>query len=437
MDYREAIDYIHGTLRFGSKLGLENIKYLLELMDNPQDKLKFVHVGGTNGKGSTVSFISTILMESGYRVGIFTSPYIERFTERIKVNEEEIQEKELAYITEFVKSKVEIMVEEGKNHPTEFEIVTAIAFQYYLQKKCDIVVLEVGLGGRFDSTNVIKPPLVSVITSISYDHMEFLGDTLEKIAFEKAGIIKESSSVVLYPQEESVTKVFEEACKNNNAALHKVNIEDIKIKSCEIMNQTFDYMEFQNMQISLVGKHQVNNAVVALKTIKVLKSKGFNLPDEQIKTGLLNTKWAGRLEIILEEPYFLIDGAHNIGGAESLAQAIKENFPCKRKIFILGVLRDKDYKTILKTIAPLADIIITLTPFSNRALSSEELAIEASKYCDNVIIGDTVDDAVNLSLEISNSDDLICAFGSLYIIGHIRTKLKLIKEKKNCKKVLV
>ena len=213
MDYDQAIEYIHSTFKFGVKLGLENIKALLDLMDNPHKKLKYVHVAGTNGKGSTVAFISSILIESGYRVGIYTSPYIQRFTERIRVNTDEISKQDLARITSFVRDKVESMVSMGLNHPTEFEIVTAIAFQYFFEKGCDIVVLEVGLGGRFDSTNVIDNPLVSVITTISYDHMDILGDTLSKIAFEKAGIIKDGTHVVLYPQSKDAERVLEEICR--------------------------------------------------------------------------------------------------------------------------------------------------------------------------------------------------------------------------------
>ena len=275
MDYKEALDYIHGTMKFGVKLGLQNIEKLLGFMGNPHKKLKYVHVGGTNGKGSTVAFISSILMESGYRVGIYTSPYLQRFTERIRINDKEIPQSELAQITCFVKENVKKHIEAGGAHPTEFEIVTAIAFQYFFENECDIVVLEVGLGGRFDSTNIIDSPLVSVITTISYDHMNILGDSLEKIAFEKAGIIKNNGDVVLYPQDEEVEKVFLNVCGERNAVLHKVSFDSIRIEDAGIDGQTFSWMDHKGLKISLLGDHQVKNSIVALKTVEILKEKGF------------------------------------------------------------------------------------------------------------------------------------------------------------------
>jgi dihydrofolate synthase/folylpolyglutamate synthase len=420
MNYKEALEYIHGTRKFGCKLGLENIKTLLGMLENPHEKLKYVHVAGTNGKGSTVAFISNILIESGYRTGVFISPYIERFTERIRVNREEIPREDLARITEVVKEKVDEMLNKGLFHPTEFEIVTAIAFQYYYEMKCDIVVLEVGLGGRFDSTNVINTPLVSVITSVSYDHMNILGNTLSQIAFEKAGIIKNNSDVILYPQEIEVEKVIESACNQRNSSLHKVKFSDIQPIDYSIEGQTFNYGLHENLKIKLLGGHQLKNAVVALETCKLLNLKGLKITDETIRKGLEETNWPGRMEVICKNPLVLIDGAHNIDGVKVLAENISTYFSSKKKIFIIGVLKDKEYKAMIEVIAPVADKIITVTPLSERALSAVELADIIKPYCKDVLVSDTIENGIMTAIQIYSNDGIICAFGSLYYIGEVR-----------------
>jgi dihydrofolate synthase / folylpolyglutamate synthase len=423
MNYNDALDYIHATNKFGWKLGLHNIGRLLELMGNPQDKLKFVHVAGTNGKGSTVAFMSSILMEAGYKVGIYTSPYIERFTERMKVNKKEIGQDDLARLTMLVKEKIELMVSMGETHPTEFEIVTAIAFQFFYESGCEIVVLEVGLGGRFDATNIIKPPEVAVITTISYDHMSILGNTLPEIAFEKAGIIKKGGDVLLYPQAPEVELVFESVCNERSAQLFKVDTDEAEIVEFNADGQVFNYNSYENLRISLLGDHQVRNAVMALRTAEILKSKGFRITEEALRTGLQNAKWPGRLEVVNREPLFIIDGAHNAEGARMLAAALNKYFPNKRKIFIIGVLKDKDYQSLIEAVTPMADKCITVTPASERALSASDLAIFVSTYCKDVLTSDTIEWAVRTSLQLSENDDLICAFGSLYYIGEIRKML--------------
>jgi len=420
MDYQEALNYIHGTLKFGWKLGLHNIGALLELMENPHKKLKYVHVAGTNGKGSTVAFISSILMESGYKVGIYTSPYLERFTERIKINNTEISENDLSRITELVKQKVDIMIGRGENHPTEFEIITAIAFQYYYENNCDIVVLEVGLGGRFDSTNIIDTPEVAVITTINYDHMSILGNTLEEIAFEKAGIIKKDGDVVLYPQIDAIDRLFDSICVERNARLHRVDYGTLKLITFGIEGQEFDYSGFKSLRISLLGEHQIRNAAVALEACKLLTEKGFKISESAIRQGLKNARWPGRLEIVNKSPLFLIDGGHNSEGAKTLCEALNKYFPEAKKVFIIGVLRDKDYKTMVEAIVPIADQVITVTPESDRALPAEELAIFIKSYCKSVIASDKIEDAIETSLKVSTLDSVICAFGSLFYIGKVR-----------------
>ncbi len=423
MNYDEALAYIHGTYKFGIKVGLHNIKRLLELMGNPHKQLKYVHVAGTNGKGSTVAFISSILKEAGYKVGVYTSPYIQRFTERIRINDTEILKEELAGITAFVKEKIDIMLASGEQHPTEFEIVTAVAFQYFAEKKCDIVVLEVGLGGRFDSTNIIDAPLVSVITTINYDHMHILGDTLAEIAFEKAGIIKENCEVVLYPQIEEVHSVFLKVCSERNANLHEVDFSGLSITEFGIGGQSFTCGEYRSLKISLLGQHQPKNAMVALKAIEILRSLGYGISTEAIERGLAGTRWPGRLEVLLYKPVFLIDGAHNAEGANALTQALKRYFPNKKIKFIIGIVRDKDLKPVLEAVADIAHSFITVTTGTERAMPAKELAKFIKPYCKNVTVGDTIENAVRTSLEAAADDDVICAFGSLYYIGQVRELL--------------
>lgn len=421
MNYEEAINFIHSTYKFGSKLGLENMRILLDLMDNPQKKLKFIHVAGTNGKGSTTAMIGSIIQEAGLKVGIYTSPYIQRFTERMRVGNEEITAEKLAKITEYVKEKISIMIDRGHNHPTEFEVVTAIAFQYFLDEKCDIVVLEVGLGGRFDATNIIESPEVAVITSISLDHTAILGDTLSKIAFEKAGIIKEYSKVILYEQSEEVEAVIKETCIDKKAELNIVDFDELTSMEYDMFGQSFDYEIYSNMHISLLGDHQLKNACVAIKAVEKLKANGWPISNEAIKDGLKKAKWAGRLEVLSYNPLFLIDGAHNEDGARALVAAIKKYFPAKKVTFIFGMLKDKDYHSVISLASTVADKFIAVTPPNERALPSDILMSILSKYCNNVSKSDTIEEAVNIAKKEWSEDSLICAFGSLYYIGEVRS----------------
>lgn len=420
MNCEEAMDYIHGTLHFGSKLGLESIGRLLELLDHPHKKLRYVHVAGTNGKGSTVAFIGSMLQEAGYKVGVYTSPYLLRFTERIRVNGEEITPEALAQLTTRVSRQTTRMVEEGWEHPTEFEIITAIAFLYFAECGCDFVVLEVGLGGRFDATNIIDTPEVAVITTISYDHMNILGDTLEKIAYEKAGIIKPGGKVVLYPQLAEEERVIEEACRQRNAELHKVEFDSLHIHRYGTEGQSFDYGAFTWLDIGLLGFHQTRNAAVALEAVMLLQENGFEIGEGAIRRGLQKACWPGRFEVVSREPLVLIDGAHNAEGAMVLAENLRQYFPDHKITFVFGVLRDKDYKEIVEYIAPLAHGFVAVTPANERALPKEELAIFLSGYCKNVSLGDTIEAAVTSALQNVSENDLICAFGSLYYIGEVR-----------------
>lgn len=428
MNYEEALEFIEKSHKFGMKLGLENTFKLLELLGNPQDKLKFIHVAGTNGKGSVCSFISSILKEEGYKVGLYTSPYLETFTERIRLNGNNIPEKDVARIITIMKEKIDKMVSEGYSYPTEFEIETVMAIYYYYEQEVDYVVLEVGLGGRYDATNVIKP-LVSVITSISLDHTGILGDTLGKIAYEKAGIIKEDSIAVVYKQSKEAEEVIKSICKEKNTRHVEADFENLVIKKSDINSQIFDCIiideKFENMEISLIGDHQINNAVLALTVIKVLKDeKNIKISDNSIKKGLTNTKWAGRIEKIGDNPIFIIDGAHNEDGAKSLARALENHFNGKKMTLLIGMLKDKDIDSVLQILINKFEKVITTTPDSDRAINSEELKEMIEKYIDNVISIPKIEDAVKYVFENTKNDEIIISAGSLYMIGHIRQLVK-------------
>ena len=431
MNYQESLKYIADTHKFGIRLGLDSTGKLLELLGNPQENLKVVHVAGTNGKGSVCSFVANILKEEGYKVGLYTSPYLETFTERIRVNGENIPEEDVARIITIIKDKIEIMVSEGYSAPTEFEIVTAMAFYYYNEQKMDYVVLEVGLGGRFDSTNVIKNPLVSVLVSISLDHIGVLGDTIGKIAYEKAGIIKENGAVIVYKQVKEAEDVIKEVCNEKNAEYIEVNFNDVEVKKSDIYSQVYDCIvmdeKFDNLEIKLIGDHQINNSIVALNVIKYLRdNKNVEVSNESIEKGLLNTKWPGRIEKIKENPMFIIDGAHNEDGAKSLDKALEKNFPNKKLTMLIGMLADKDIDSVLEILMPRFNKVITTTPANDRAISCEELKNKISKYVEDVTAVENIEEAVKYTLDNANEDDIIISAGSLYMIGTVRT---LVNEK--------
>lgn len=426
MNYNEALQFIHESHKFGMRLGLDNIKKLLELLGNPQNNLKIIHVAGTNGKGSTCSFISSILKESGYKVGLYTSPFLETFTERIRVNGENIQEEEVGKIVSLIKEKIEIMVSEGYSYPTEFEIVTAMAFYYYNQEKVDFVALEVGLGGRYDATNVIDKPVVSAITSISLDHTGILGDTLGKIAFEKGGIIKEDCPTIVYPQQEEASEVIKNICAEKKSKYIECDFKNIEIKSSNINSQIYSCningKELRDLEIKLIGAHQIKNSIVALNVIEYLNDiKITNISEENIRKGLLETKWPGRIEKISENPMFIIDGAHNEEGAKSLANSIDKYFENKNKILVIGMLEDKDIESVLDLLIPKFNNVITTTSDNPRAIDANKLKEKIERYNIEVTCKPNIKEAVDYALEISNKDDVIISAGSLYMIGNVRT----------------
>jgi dihydrofolate synthase/folylpolyglutamate synthase len=461
MTYEEARNFIDQSNQYGSKLGLEAVTELLSRLGNPQEQVKVIHVAGTNGKGSTTAYIASILAMEGYKIGRYISPAVFSYRERIqltcsKAGTDEKEQKEIHLLkscltedsfadinctenstvlkvadTEFIsrqgvidaigriKPACEAMVKEGFSHPTTFEIETAMAFLYFAWQQVDFAVVEVGLGGRLDATNVVTKPVCCVIASISMDHMQYLGNSLAEIAREKAGIIKNAVPVVTCRQEPEVLPVLKEACREKDAVLLVADAREAEVLTFLPEGTVFHYGN-RRYGIKLLGRHQVTNAVLALCTAEVLRQQGYQISDRALDQGLLVTRWRGRLEVIARKPYFLIDGAHNEDAAEKLAEAVREYFPGRRIIMVVGVFADKDYCGILKRTAPLASLIITLTPNNSRALASEQLALEAQKCCPAVIDANTAEQAVREAYKEAAGEDVIIAFGSLSFLGELR-----------------
>lgn len=430
MDYNEALAYINDKNKYGSRLGLDSVGRLLELLGNPHIGLNYIHVAGTNGKGSTSSYLVHTIKEAGYKVGLYTSPYLERFNERIQINGKDIPDETLARITREVKNVADKMVEEGLLHPTTFEIITAVAFVYYKEENVDYVVLEVGLGGRFDSTNIIEKSLASVITTLDYDHIDVLGNTLAEIAYQKAGIIKENGIVISYPQEEEALNVLKEVSKEMNAEFYLAPMENVVIKDEGEFGSTFSY-NYKNtilsdLKISMIGEYQIHNATLAITTLLVLREKGLvDISNEEIYEGIKRTHWKGRLEVLKRKPTFLIDGAHNVQGINHLAKALKL-FKYDKLILGVAMLQDKDYSHMIELLAPMADKIVATEVGIPRKLSAEDLGNEAKKFNDNVYVEKDIEKAIHKAYELAGENDLIIFGGSLYLIGTVRTLVNLL-----------
>lgn len=417
MNYEEAMNFIQNTNKFGSVLGLDNIRELLERLGNPQDQLRVVHIAGTNGKGSTLAFLAGIFRESGYRAGRYVSPASFSYEERFRINEENISKKDLCFYMEKIKNVAEEMVKDGLSHPTMFEIETALSFLYFLDKKVDVVLLETGMGGRLDATNVVKKPIATVIASIGMDHMQFLGDTLEKIASEKAGIIKEGCPVISYDNTKEVNEVIKNKAKQMHAKVTFVNSAGIRVLQESLNGESFSYRSsdgrwYEKIEIQLLGRHQINNAALALETLNVIKNY-YCISDFQTEDGMRKTIWRGRIEILEREPMVICDGAHNPDGAKSLLSFLQNNFTNQRLIYIMGVLSDKDYEQMVQILAPAADKIYTVAPDNPRALSSRELCNCISKYHQNVEERQRLAECLSEVRQKAEKDDVIIICGTL------------------------
>jgi dihydrofolate synthase / folylpolyglutamate synthase len=423
MNYDEAMNYIKNTAKFGSNLGLTRTERILELLGNPHKKLKCIHIAGTNGKGSTTAMLSNILIEAGYKTGMYISPYLQVFEERMQINNENISKDNLSFVVSEVSKVVEIVVAEGYDHPTEFEIITCAMFLYFFNENVNYAVIEVGLGGRLDSTNVITP-ILSIITSISYDHMHILGNTLSEIAFEKAGIIKPEVPVIIYPQNEESLQVIEKVCTEKNSRLIKVSRDCVSFietynnrQKIEMTTNSDEY----DIQLNLLGKHQLLNCAVVVYAVEELKHQGVLISKKHIIDGLYNVKWPGRMELIQRNPDVLIDGAHNIDGIIQLSESMDTYYKYKNMYLILGILADKQVEEMVDAIASKATKVFAVTPHSDRAEIAEELAkVVAAKGipCEPV---EDYEKAYKKAISLCDRDDLLLICGSLYMIGDMRT----------------
>lgn len=429
MDYEEARVYLDDAAKYGSVLGLQNMEELLAELENPQDKLKFIHIAGTNGKGSVLAFLSTILQKAGYRVGRYISPTLFSYRERIQVNGEYIKRESLAAHVTRIRRVIGQMTARGRAHPTLFEIETALSFLYFLEQKCDIVVLETGMGGDTDATNVIRTTALEVLVSISMDHMQLLGNSLAEIAAHKAGIIKPHTEVVSAPQEPEALEVIRQKAKEQGARLTVAQVPQTVSRS--LKGQTFSYGPYRDLRIRLTGTYQIENAAVAVEAAEALKRLGYEITQEQLRAGLQETVWNGRFTVLLEHPLFIMDGAHNRAGAERLKESIEAYLAGRRITAICGVFADKEYERILETEAPYLQRMITVqTPGNPRALQAKQLAEAARKYIGDVQAAASIEDAVKRSFALAGgTEDAILAFGSLSFLGELAEAVRNIAEK--------
>lgn len=419
MNCNEAIEYIHSLEKFGIKPGMERIRALCAELGNPQEKLKIIHVAGTNGKGSTSTIISNILRQSGYNTGLFISPYVTDFRERIQYNGNMIEKNELAECVEKVKGAINKLALQDIQ-PTEFEAVTAAAFLYFKKKNCDFVVLEVGLGGRLDSTNVVVAPYVSVITSISLDHTAILGDTIEEIAAEKCGIIKFGAETVAYPfQDEKAMAVIRETCKNKLNELRIPDMSKLTVKE-ERLEGTYAVYDGMEFLLPLAGEHMIYNACTAIEAVRSLSRLAVEISDDAIIRGVEKSVMPARTELIKKKPVIILDGGHNEGCANALCAFIKKHLTGKRIIMLSSMMADKDYKSYLSIVAPLAQTFIATKADVPRALGSDELCESAKAYCDNCYSVAEPVKAVGAARNIMQSDDVLIVCGSFYLAGEIR-----------------
>lgn len=422
MDWNEAIALLHGANWKHTKIGLERMRDFMHALGDPQEKLRYVHIAGTNGKGSACVMTQSILTAAGFRTGLYISPHLDQFNERLSIDGQMISDAGLRRLAARVRAAAETLGEE----PTDFEMITAMAFCWFEEQRCDLVVLEVGMGGRLDATNVISAPEVCAIMHIGLDHTEFLGDTVEKVAAEKAGILKPGADCVLYHQLPGVMEVVQKrfADVNPDAAAHLVTTDPAAFtaRARSIDGQVFDYRNRPELRIQLLGNYQMENAMAVLDIIDCLQRRGFGISEDAIRAGLIRASWPGRFELLSRKPLLIVDGAHNPNGVEALVDTIRAYFPDQKINFVMGVMKDKDYHTMLRLIAPYAARFITELPDAHRALRPEELKSEIRTYFDGPVeTADSVTAAVKRAMELAEGSDAITiCFGSLYQVAEIR-----------------
>ncbi len=417
MSYEETLQYIHNVKWQGSKPGLERTERLLKALGNPEKKLKFVHIAGTNGKGSAAACIASVLQRAGYKTGLYTSPFILRFNERMQVNGVHITDDELETMTDEIRPFADAMTDDP---PTEFELITALAMKHFLYKQCDIVVLEVGMGGELDSTNVIETPEVAVITAIGLDHTAELGSTIREITSAKAGIIKPDGDVVLYGGDADVEDVVAQTCARQNARLHRTDFTLLNILTADLDGVMFDFSPYKNIRLPLVGTYQPRNAAVAITALEILRVKGYTITDDDIIDGLAVVKWPGRFEILARAPVFILDGAHNPHGVAATAESLRQYFGDKKIVFILGVMADKDIGEMIPYIDALAERYIAVQPNHPRAMKAEQLRDQLAQTGKPAAAAPSILEGVALAVEQAGLDGVVCAIGSFYMSSDIR-----------------
>lgn len=420
MNYQESEAFIHSFHRFTKEPGLNGIRTLLALLGEPQKKLRFIHIAGTNGKGSTTAMCASILREAGYRTGMFVSPYVLTFRERIQVDGQMIPEEEMAKLCEEIQLAVEKMTQSGIA-PAEFEVVTALGMLWFAKQNCDVVCLEVGLGGRLDATNVIDQSLVSVICAIGYDHTQILGDTLQKIAFEKCGILKPGGICVSYPQQdpEALAEIMAQCAQKENRLIIP-NAKSVEICTESILESRF-YYHGLTFELPLAGRHQIYNFLTAFSAIEAVKLQGFAISDKNITDGIAKVVFPARMEQISVEPLVILDGAHNLQGCEALAKAMP--LTPKKKVVIMGMLRDKDWLHAAARIAQEAEMFFAVSPENPRALPAGELAAAVEGIAGKVKAFSTIESAVDAALPLLEEDAALFCCGSLYLASQARPVL--------------
>ena len=416
MNLNEALTYIHSLYRKGSVPGLHRMREMMEKMGNPQKKLKFIHIAGTNGKGSTAAMTASILTKAGYKTGLFTSPFIYRFHERMQICGQQISDEDVVAMVEYTKSFAETM----EDITTEFEFVTCMAMEYFARKACDIVVLEVGMGGLIDATNIIDAPEVAVITNIGLDHTDFLGDTLEKIAANKAGVFKEGGHAVVYRGTPGVEAVYEEVCAQKNISLRKADFDSIRLISHGLEGQVFSCGQRENLVLPLLGDHQLHNASVVLSIADTLIDLGWNITEDHIREGIRDVSWPGRFDIVSRNPLFIIDGGHNPQCIDALVKNIIDYLAGRRLIALVGVLADKDYGEMFRPVMEFVTEFVCVTPDNPRQLPAAELAEHLQRAGAKAVACETVAQGVDKAKELAGNDGAVLCFGSLYTIGAIK-----------------
>jgi len=426
VDFKEALDYLANLTKFGVNFGLGRIEELLNRLGNPHQALKIVHIGGTNGKGSTAAMLANILQSAGYRVGTFTSPHLHSYCERFLINGKEIDKHRIAGLVTELRPHLEAMVSEGFEHPTEFEVSTALAFLYFNQEKVDFLVLEVGMGGAVDSTNVITP-LLSVITNVSIDHTDYLGKTVREIARVKSGIIKPGVPTVTAATGEAL-EVISETCRDKGSPLTLVG-RDITWKHLSLSpaGQYFSVQgrrySYENLWLPLIGRHQQINAVSAIAAVELLVDRGLTVDARAVRDGLAATSWPARLEILRREPLVLVDGAHNYEGARSLRRALEDYFPNRDVVMVFGMLEDKERAKIAAELAPAARAVVVTRPDSPRAGDWRELAVHVRRHTPEVYLMEDIEDALNKAFSLVRPGEMVCVTGSLYMVAEARQLL--------------